>query len=277
MEEPRRITLKSGTALALCKIKNPFNAPVYHALSVTSTMVISRELSSIGEPHGTVIASDFQMEGRGRIQGRKWQTEDKMSLPFTILLRYPKIQNDQAQDAQGIPRALTLKAGLAAAHAIEDFSVSLNGIVKIKWPNDIMINNKKIAGILCESDGMNVFLGIGINIRQKNFPPHLSDKASSIALASGIEITEDDRFLLLEKILARLYSELNDSDNPWKPRLEQRLYKQGQTVTFTEGRADSGKTIKGILRGIGDEGELLIACGGSQEIRAFVTGELNVT
>lgn len=241
-------------------IKNPFNAPVYHMQAVSSTMDISRLLAKEGAMHGTVITADFQEAGRGRILGRSWEMQEG-SLPFTILLRF-----------QDIPSALTLRAGLAVTHAIEDFAPALKGSVFVKWPNDIMIGSKKTAGILCEADysaGFEVHLGIGINMIQKEFPAHLQKKATSLALAAG-EI--GGRFALLEKILAHLYNELNATD--WKTRLEKRLYKKDESVLFIEGAADSGREVRGRLAGIGEGGELLILPDGDGDVLSFVSGEL---
>jgi BirA family biotin operon repressor/biotin-[acetyl-CoA-carboxylase] ligase len=250
--------------LTSLRINNPFNAPVYHRETVSSTMDVSRELASAGEPHGTVIAADFQEAGRGRIRGRLWEMEGKKSLPFTILLRYPRIED--------IPPALTLRVGLAVVSAIEDFAPSLQGIVQIKWPNDIMIDGKKAAGIACEADGGNVCVGVGINMAQKEFPEHLRKKATSIALAVSGIFTDDGRFCLLEKTLACLYDELQSAD--WRRRLEKRLYKKGEQVVFIEGAADSEKKITGTLAGIAENGELLIIPEKETQARSFVSGEL---
>jgi BirA family biotin operon repressor/biotin-[acetyl-CoA-carboxylase] ligase len=248
----------------ILKIKNPFGASVYHEETVDSTMNVSRVLASNGEPHGTVIAADFQEKGRGRIRERQWQMEKNLSLPFTVLLRFPRIED--------IPPALTLRTGLAVCLAVEDFVPSLAGKLEIKWPNDILTGNKKMAGILCEADGGIVHIGIGINFTQKIFPEVLRVKATSISLAAGIEIENDKKFILLEKILLSLYSELERSD--WKSRLEQRLYKKNENVTFIEGEADSANKIKGCLSGITESGELLIIPDGETEPRSFLTGEL---
>jgi len=250
------------------KIRNAFNAPVYREETVSSTMDVSHRLASLGEPHGTVIVADFQETGRGRGQDRSWQMNRGENLPFTLLLRYPRIED--------IPPALTLRVGLAVSLAIEDFAPSLFSKVKVKWPNDIMIDDKKNVGILCEADGGNVHAGIGINVAQKTFPAHLREKATSIALASGADIAGEERFILLEKILARLFNEFNEPENSadWKPRLEQRLYKNGEQVVFFEGEADSGKETKGIIAGIGESGELLITPDGKTHPRSFITGEL---
>ena len=250
------------------KIRNPFNAPVYYEETVTSTMDVSRQLAFAGEPHGVVITADFQESGRGRIRERTWEMERNTNLPLTVLLRYPRIED--------IPAALTLRIGLAVCLAIEDFAPSVREKVTVKWPNDIMIGSKKAAGILCEADGGNVHTGIGINVAQKEFPAHLREKATSIALASCGNIAPDERFCLLEKILVRLYGELEaaESGEGWRKRLEQRLYKKGGQVVFIEGAAGSDKTVRGTLAGIGHEGELLLVPDGETKARSFVTGEL---
>jgi BirA family biotin operon repressor/biotin-[acetyl-CoA-carboxylase] ligase len=256
------------------KILNSFNAPVYYEETVSSTMDVSRKLERENSPHGSVILADFQEAGRGRKQDRRWEMERGENLSFTILLRYSAIEN--------IPSALTLRAGLAVCLAIEDFAPSLQGSCLVKWPNDILIKSargegyKKAVGILCEAEEGNVHLGIGINAAQKEFPPHLLEKAVSIALAAERDISHDERFTLLERIISRLHSELDaaDSANNWKPRLEQKLYKKDEQVLFIEGAAGSGKEIKGRLAGITDSGELLITPDGETHAHSFITGEL---
>ena len=259
--------------MTVLKLRNPFNAPVYHEETVSSTMDVSRKLAKDGTPNGTVILADFQESGRGRKQDRKWEMERGENLSFTVLLKFPGIEQ--------IPSALTLRAGLAVCLAIEDFAPCLQGSCLVKWPNDILIkpvngeSYKKAVGILCEADGGNVHLGIGINTSQKEFPPHLRDKAVSIALAAGLDISREERFTLLENILSRLYNEL-DAENAsnWKPRLEQKLYKKDEQVIFIDGAADSGKEVKGCLTGISESGELLIIPEGETQASSFITGEL---
>jgi BirA family transcriptional regulator, biotin operon repressor / biotin---[acetyl-CoA-carboxylase] ligase len=258
------------TVLKLC---NPFNAPVYREETVSSTMDVSRKLAHENAQNGTVILADFQEAGRGRIQDRKWEMERGANLSFTILLKFPGIEK--------IPPALTLRAGLAVCLAIEDFAPCLKGLCLVKWPNDILIKPvngggyKKAVGILCEADSGNVHLGIGINTSQKEFSPHLRDKAVSVALAAGLDMSREENYVLLEKILSRLYSELEAGNaNNWRPRLEQKLYKKNKQVLFIEGIAGSGKEIKGRLAGINESGELLIIPEGETQVRSFITGEL---
>jgi len=249
------------------EVRSPFNAPVFFEETVSSTMDVSRQLAAGGEPHGTVITADFQTAGRGRGQNRLWEMDRGLNLSFTIILRYSGLEK--------IPPALTLRAGLAVSLAIEDFAPSLCGKVLVKWPNDVMLGCKKAVGIICEADGGNAHLGIGVNVAQKEFPAHLKEKATSIASAAGMDITHIDRFLLLEKILLRLYDELETAaGEDWKPRLENRLYKKNENVLFLDGEADSGKEIKGQLAGIGENGELLVKPEGETKMRQLVTGEI---
>jgi BirA family biotin operon repressor/biotin-[acetyl-CoA-carboxylase] ligase len=159
---------------------------------------------------------------------------------------------------------------------------------------------KKTAGILSEGDGRRVFIGIGVNLDQREFPREYRSRATSIALAlaalgegPGIQAPgPEDRFRLLEGILARLFGEFSlpekdRGDESWRKRLEARLYLKGRPVRFfplagTEpaeagGQPRSGlEAVEGRLEGIGPGGELLILPEGSREPRSFVSGELDV-
>ena len=158
---------------------------------------------------------------------------------------------------------------------MEDFAPACS--VKVKWPNDVMIGSRKAAGILTEGDGNNVFIGVGVNVAQSEFPEEYRSKAISIAQAVP-GMAGDIRFLLLEKILLRLHGEIGaaSAGRNWRERLTERLYKKGETVIFVDGAADSKLLIEGTLTGIASGGELLIIPKGEEKERAFVTGELRV-
>jgi BirA family biotin operon repressor/biotin-[acetyl-CoA-carboxylase] ligase len=281
--------------MQVLSVSNPFGAPVYRVETTSSTMDDSRRLAAEGAAHGTVVTADFQDAGRGRLSTRPWIGRPGENLYATILFRYPGFP--------AVPPALTLKTGLAVALAVEDFAPSLAGRVELKWPNDIMIypaggqTSGKAAGILTEGDGKTVFIGFGVNLLQTEFPGGLQNKAASIALAMSPAadspadvtapvpfLTPESRFTLLEKILARLFQELEgrgknpDAGAPesWASRLKQRLYMRGKPVRFFAGAAGSGQAVEGLLSGIGKDGELLILPPGAQEPLAFFTGELDV-
>jgi BirA family biotin operon repressor/biotin-[acetyl-CoA-carboxylase] ligase len=263
--------------MKLLYLSNPFNAPVYHEETVSSTFDVSRILAGEGKPHGTVIAADYQEAGRGRAK-RPWTAEQGKNLLFTILLRYG--------DYSSIPMAITLRTGLAVSLAIEDLIPSLASSVTVKWPNDVMIGARKTAGILSETDGQTLYIGVGINVAQKDFPDEYKTKAVSIIQAFP-DLSENARFVLLENILSRLHHEIErprfdaspETDSwreRWRERLDKRLYRRGETVTFLPGAADSGTLLLGTLSGIGPGGELLIIPEGEEKERAFASGELRV-
>jgi BirA family biotin operon repressor/biotin-[acetyl-CoA-carboxylase] ligase len=217
------------------------------------------------------------------------------NLSLTIILRYP--------DLQSIPRAITLRTGLALSLAVEDFAPALAGMFMVKWPNDLMLGPMpgaacgveaalktetafKAAGILTEADGGTVFIGIGVNVAQTEFPRDLRARATSIHLAlqtlTGAEPPPMEspkaRFRLLERILVRLRGELEPAGDAgdWRRRLEERLYLLGRDVQFVPGAADSDAVIEGRILGIGPEGELRILPRGETEVQSFITGELRI-
>jgi BirA family biotin operon repressor/biotin-[acetyl-CoA-carboxylase] ligase len=230
-------------------------------------MEVSRFLARENATHGTVITAGFQKAGRGRVRGRHWKMENGIDLAFTVLLRFTVI-----------PSGLTLRTGLAAALAIEEFAPALAGKVLIKWPNDILLpvlssdgkqTALKTAGILTESESGNVYIGIGVNLSQNQFQ---NSKSTSIGLAAGVEYKTSDKFILLEKILSCLSAEIDSSD--WRERIETRLYKKGERVCFAKGAADSGDMVSGTINGIGPDGELLIIPDGETGLLAFTAGEI---
>jgi BirA family biotin operon repressor/biotin-[acetyl-CoA-carboxylase] ligase len=258
---------------ALAAIPNPWGAPVYYRERLSSTMDEARRLAARGMPHGTVICAGLQEAGRGR-KRRPWAAAAGENLLFTVLLRYPGFS--------ALPGALTLRAGLALSLAVEDFAPLLSGRIRVKWPNDLMIDSWKAAGILTEGDGETVYIGIGVNVAQTVFPEAFRAKATSLALALGdrgaAALGPESRFLLLEKILPRLYRELEppETDASWRKRLTERLYHRGCPVRFFPGEADSSRLVEGTLEGIGPEGELLITPRNAAGPVPFVTGELDV-
>jgi BirA family biotin operon repressor/biotin-[acetyl-CoA-carboxylase] ligase len=259
-------------------IPNAFGAPTLWASVVTSTMDEARILAERGFPHGTVIAADVQERGRGS-GNRRWTADGGTNLFFTVLLRYDGFA--------AVPRALTLRTGLAVSAAVEDMAAAcgaaLERPVLVKWPNDVMIRYgpayRKTAGILTEGNGSVFFIGVGVNVGQVDFPEELQEKAGSLALALG-PLPEGAPRALLGKILARLHGEIGTGGaESWRARMEERLYQKGGRVRFTvrpalasAAPASEGETVEGILTGIGPDGEILIRCGDTT--RAFVSGEL---
>ncbi|NTW48320.1 MAG: biotin--[acetyl-CoA-carboxylase] ligase [Chlorobiales bacterium] len=146
--------------------------------SATSTNDIGHSLAKAGAADGTLITAEFQTRGKGR-GGNVWQSEQSENITFSLVLR-PKA------DAAKIS-LLPLMAALAVAQAIETV---LQRKSEIKWPNDVLIDRKKICGILLESaiSGSSVeyvILGIGVNVNQAAFPEEIMNQATSLRLSAG--------------------------------------------------------------------------------------------
>ena len=163
---------------------------------VTSTNDVAMALAEAGAPHGTAVVAERQTRGRGRM-GRPWASPPGMGLWVSVILRPPV--------AAALAPTVTLLAGLAAAEAIEA-EAPLSAA--LKWPNDVILDGRKVAGILAELRAedqvvSHVVVGIGINVHQRreDFPPSLGDTAISIRQATGRAVS---RVLLLRRLFTRL-------------------------------------------------------------------------
>ncbi|SHE72384.1 BirA family transcriptional regulator, biotin operon repressor / biotin-[acetyl-CoA-carboxylase] ligase [Thermoanaerobacter uzonensis DSM 18761] len=164
-----------------------------HKLVIDSTNNLAKEIAS-NVPDGTVIIAEEQTAGRGRL-GRSWISQKGCGIWMSIILK-PNIQPQEAIN-------LTQVAAISVVKAIEEvFHVES----KIKWPNDIILNNKKVCGILTEMsseiDKINyVIIGIGVNVNCDNFPEELKGKATSLYLETNSKV---DRKKLTASILNNL-------------------------------------------------------------------------
>jgi BirA family biotin operon repressor/biotin-[acetyl-CoA-carboxylase] ligase len=136
-----------------------------------STNLQLQQMAKTGAPSGTLLLANRQTAGRGR-RGRSWH-QGPQSLAFSLLWRFPEHR---------APSGLSLAVGLAIAEAL---SVTASSPAQLKWPNDVLIDGRKIAGILIESAGPQCFvIGIGINLGSiDNLPPELSATAGGLTHA----------------------------------------------------------------------------------------------
>lgn len=228
-----------------------------------STNTRARELAGQGRPEGTLVVAEEQTAGRGR-KGRTWHSPERGGIYLSLVLR-PKISPLEA------PK-ITLLAGIAAAEAI----LSLADIdVHIKWPNDILIGARKVAGVLTEiasdlDEVSHVVTGLGMNANVRAFPPELREIATSLALETGRPV---DRAALVRTFLER--------------------YEHFYTV-FLQGRTDlvldrwkalsrtlgsriaveiAGRRITGVARDIEPDGSLMLETPDGETHRVF-SGDL---
>jgi BirA family biotin operon repressor/biotin-[acetyl-CoA-carboxylase] ligase len=153
------------------EVSTRFGSPHRHFASVGSTNTIARELAAAGAPDGTVVTADEQTAGRGR-QGRTWTAPPGSALLYSAVLRPLEPRHS----------VLPLAVPLAVCETAERLRPGID--CKVKWPNDIHLDGRKLAGILIEArpqDGWAV-LGIGLNltIAETDFPGELRDRATSL-------------------------------------------------------------------------------------------------
>ncbi|MCT8138922.1 biotin--[acetyl-CoA-carboxylase] ligase [Anaerobacillus sp. CMMVII] len=221
---------------------------VVYEKSVPSTQGIAHRLASEGAKEGTLVVADEQVSGKGRL-GRPWLSQIGTGIWMSLILK-PKIPPQRAPQ-------LTLLAAVAVIRGIHEYT---NIQCDIKWPNDILLNGKKLVGILTEMQAdpdqiHSVIIGIGINVNQNNFPEEISDIATSLKIEKGEEI---NRAGLLQSIMVQfeqLY-ELFLKDGFSQVKLMWEAY------ATTIGRRITARTISGSLEGyasgITDEGVLLL-------------------
>lgn len=237
----------------------------YHD-SLESTNVRAKILAEEGAPEGMLVVADAQTAGRGR-RGRSWASPAGKNLYFSLLLR-PNFVPDKAP-------MLTLLMALSVQEAIEEVC---GCATEIKWPNDIVLNGKKVTGILTEmnvqSDYIdNVVIGVGVNVKAQEFAPELIDKAASLEAEIKKSIS---RALLLQKIIKHFEknyaSFLKQLDlSPFMERYNACLVNLGREVQVLE----PAGTYCGIAEGINEKGELLVRMPDGQ-IKEIYAGEVSV-
>src|SRR5689334_1727924 len=167
------------------KIRNlrPQNE-LHYFVTIASTMTPAARLAASGAPHGTIVLAEEQTAGVGRL-GRSWHSDAELGIYCSILLRLPV--------EPGTLPVINLLLGLATAEAIQK---STNLACDLRWPNDVLIDEKKVAGILAQLSDQCVIAGIGINVNQTSFPPDLRTPATSLRIESGGEIQVRDRIVI---------------------------------------------------------------------------------
>ena len=205
--------------------------PRVHHRVADSTNQRAKELAAAGAPHGTLVTADEQSAGRGR-QGRSWVAPAGSAVLMSLVLR---------ELDERFP-LVPLVAAVAVAEACESIApVSC----AIKWPNDVWVDRRKVAGILVEgrpAEGWAV-LGIGLNVERVRFPAELADIATSLQLSGGVPLALDAVLGALADWLGRGVPEVLEA---WRARDALR----GERVRWEGG--------SGVAAGIDDGGSLLV-------------------
>ena len=212
--------------------------------SLTSTMEVAKQEAQLGAVEGTVVIADEQTAGRGRIK-RVWLSP-KGSIALSIIL-YPSVVN--------LP-SLIMLASLAVVHSIE----AVTGLrSQVKWPNDVLVNDRKVCGILIESsvrgnivDYAIIGIGVNVNLRLSDFP-EIPSTATSLSAELGRDVS---RLRVIRRLLVemeRLYLALQAGGS---------IYEEWRDSLVTLGKkvqVKSGKTIyEGIAESVARDGSLLL-------------------
>ncbi len=236
-----------------------------------STNTDAKRLGEEGEPHGTVVAADIQTAGKGR-RGRSWQTLSGTALAFTLLLR-PDFAPDKAS-------MITLVMALSVAEAVEEITGAAAGI---KWPNDIVMNRKKICGMLTEmtmtpemDEIQYVVVGAGINVNNaapEDFQEEVRPTATSLRIETGQQY---NRAGLLNKVLLRfeenyaVFLETLDLSG-LRDRYQKHLLNMGAQVRVL----DPAGEYTGTAEGIDIQGELIVVKDNGERTPVYA-GEVSV-
>jgi BirA family transcriptional regulator, biotin operon repressor / biotin---[acetyl-CoA-carboxylase] ligase len=218
-------------------VRGPLGRPRVHYRLTDSTNARSRELALAGAPHGTLVTASEQSSGRGR-QGRSWSAPPGRALLMSLVVR-------------GLGREdklLPLAVPVAVAEAADRFAGTRCGI---KWPNDVWIGDRKLAGILLEGRPQErwAIIGIGLNVgtRADEFPEELRTTATSLAIESGSDPGVEP---VLAAVLERLAARLSDAPGAVLAAWRERDALLGRHLRWSGG--------EGVAAGIDAEGALLV-------------------
>jgi BirA family biotin operon repressor/biotin-[acetyl-CoA-carboxylase] ligase len=245
-------------------IRNPMVSDfiIHHFTSIDSTNDHLKRL--IEAPEFTCVVADEQTAGKGR-HARVWHSTPGDGLYLSVLL-CPQSPSSK------IP-LISLMAGIAVAEVLIQRGV--NG-VDIKWPNDVLVNERKVCGILVEgtSTGLNthrIILGIGVNLNHQSFPPELSGSATSLKIETGDLVAVDEFRDQLLKLIALWYAQWRhnrgeDIINRWQ---ELSSYARGKNIVVTL----DDEQMTGETAGLTETGALRVMTG-SGEIKNILAGEV---
>ena len=232
-------------------------AAIVRLATVDSTQAVAFALAERGAADRTVVVADEQSAGSGR-RGRTWRAPAGTSLLASILVR--------SRLPRPLLATLSPTAAVATAEALRRVAPVL---ARVKWPNDVLVDGKKIAGILLESRvgaaAPVTILGIGVNLGQREFPPELAGIATSVALETGRSVDRD-------AMLAVLLEEFD----AWRARLEGEGFapvrERWRALSDTLGRRVTVDAVTGIAQDLDHDGALLIDVAGT--VQRVIAGEI---
>lgn len=234
--------------------------------SIESTNSALMQRAQGGEPDGAVIAAEWQTAGRGR-HGRAWLSGIGGALTFSVLWRFARGANELA--------GLSLAAGVMLARALEALGA---GGVALKWPNDILWREEKVAGILIELHGdilgpTAAVIGIGVNVRLPDaLKRGIDQPATDLETACGTVIDRNDALgRVLREMVPALDTFARDGFGPFQREWTERHVHQGRRVNVL---LPDARCVHGVARGVSENGALLVETRAG--LQRFHSGEVSV-
>lgn len=252
---------------------------------VDSTNLRAKLEAEKGAESGTLIVAECQTAGRGR-RGRVWNSPHGANLYFTLILK-PKFAPDKASMltlvmALAVVRGMeqAMEAEEVVAEPVSDASEK-SAFPKIKWPNDIVWNDRKVCGILTEmsvQQGVqnrisHVLIGVGINVYQQEFPPELAKKATSLETECGRRISRSKLLADIMQAFEKYYDIFREAESlaGLKKLYNQKLVNCSREVRVLDPKGE----FMGIATGINDVGELCVTLADGSTIEVYA-GEVSV-
>ena len=243
---------------------NTFDAPIYKFNSINSTNLYAKDLCKKNPKSGTIIISDKQTNGYGRF-GNSWESSKNNGLYYSIIFE-KSYKNSNYE-------TLPLFVSLAITELLNDYEI----ISKIKWPNDIMIDDKKVCGILCEKTsncfGEFIIVGIGINLYHniEDFPKDLKSKATSLKLHTSNPIIKSYFTNSLTNYLFKYYNYFNfKSFKDFLDEYKTKSYLLNKQVSIKL----NNKLNDGIVQDFNENGHIVLKI--NNELVSINSGEISL-
>lgn len=233
---------------------------------VQSTGSTNADLLGRGGPEGQVLVAEEQTAGRGRM-GRSWLSQPGASLTFSVLLRPVTVP-------AGRRGWLPLLTGVAVAAAVR---ATASVAATLKWPNDVLVGDRKLAGILAEQSGDAVVIGIGLNVAAPRdaLPVSPAGLQATSLLAEGAEVARDALLVAVLRNLERWYLAFGSDPDPGGVG----LLAEYRTLCDTLGRAvrvelPGGRVLAGVATDIDADGRLLVMAPGAAAPAQVAAGDV---
>lgn len=211
-------------------------------------MTVSTNLDAQKGRPGDVFTADFQTAGRGRLD-HKWLSAPGENLMMSAVLDVEGLSPEHVV-------TLPLVVGLAVLRGLSPF-ISSSNVLSLKWPNDILVDGRKLSGILCERHGDCVIAGLGVNVLQRKFTKEIENRAISLSLLGSVPSVVEVRDAILAS-LGELYEVWRTQGfDSLYPAIAAHDYLRGQTLGVLQTDDDTAP-VRGLCGGIQPDGSLLV-------------------